>query len=67
MTLYKNVDGERFEMSSKEEALVRAEWSANGAKVIPPTPDPDLEGAMRLIAIGHSNQNAIEALLNRVK
>ena len=29
MTLYKNVNGERVEMSADEEAGIRAEWAAN--------------------------------------
>ena len=32
-----------------------------------PKPDPDLEGALRLLAVGHVNQAAIEALLNRMR
>ena len=34
MTLYKNVNGERIEMSEEEEAETRAEWLANENPVI---------------------------------
>ena len=34
MTLYKNVNGERIEMSAEEEAEIRAEWLANKNPVI---------------------------------
>ncbi|MDD9727223.1 hypothetical protein PVV74_17315 [Roseovarius sp. SK2] len=37
MTLYKNVNGERVEMSAAEEQALRDEWEANEAK---PTPVP---------------------------
>lgn len=67
MTLYNNVDGKRVKMTPNEEARVRLEWEENASRPRVIKDDPDLEGALRLIALGHPNKNAIEALLNRKK
>ena len=52
MTLFKNVNGKRVEMSEEEEAEIHAEWAANKNKVGMPKPTPDLKAAIQAIIDG---------------
>ena len=67
MTLFKNVNGERIEISAEEEKTIKAEWTQNKARVIPPISDPDLLEAIKILGRNLTGQDStdFEIAMNR--